>query len=149
MAAQWRSSSRCVGCAMNPAYIVIGMRVFTGKLGAGEVVDDYWRDKDRFKVRLDSGSEYDFCSASLQAAPSPEYRAQAQWIEALDAHLSEGGLIGEPAARDLYRYCVRLEELVKALIENDPAELAADGGVTVLDVWRKDARAVLASGGAQ
>ncbi len=37
----------------------------------------------------------------------------------------------------------KLEGLVRAMLENDPNELAADGGITVLDVWRKDARAAL------
>lgn len=133
---------------MNPAYIEIGMRVFTGKLGSGTVIDDYWRDRDRFKVRLDSGPEYDFTSAQLRSAPPAEQGVQAQWIDALDAHLSEGGIIGEPAARDLLRYCLRLQRLVTDMVENNPADLAADGGITVLDVWRKEARAVLTKGAA-
>ena len=33
-------------------------------------------------------------------------------------------------------------------LDNDPNELAADGGVTVLDVWRKDARSILSKGAA-
>lgn len=36
-----------------------------------------------------------------------------------------------------------LEALVQTLIDNDPDDMAADG-VTVLDVWRKDARKALA-----
>lgn len=38
----------------------------------------------------------------------------------------------------------RLRNLVKDLIENDPHESVADGGITVLDVWRKDAKRLLA-----
>lgn len=37
----------------------------------------------------------------------------------------------------------RLRDLVDCLIENDPNDGAADA-VTVLDVWRKDARDLLA-----
>lgn len=37
----------------------------------------------------------------------------------------------------------RLRDLVLCLVENDPNELAADGGITVLDVWRNDARQAL------
>ncbi len=37
----------------------------------------------------------------------------------------------------------KLQTLVQALLDNDPDDDAADG-VTVLDVWRKDARAILA-----
>jgi len=39
----------------------------------------------------------------------------------------------------------RLQELIRCLLDNDPDDDAADG-VTVLDVWRKEARAVLAYG---
>jgi predicted RNase H-like nuclease (RuvC/YqgF family) len=38
----------------------------------------------------------------------------------------------------------RLRGLICTLLENDPNELAADGGITVLDVWRKEARAAIA-----
>ena len=36
----------------------------------------------------------------------------------------------------------RLRELVACLLDNDPNDMAADG-VTVLDVWRKDAARAL------
>ena len=36
----------------------------------------------------------------------------------------------------------RLRTLIRVLVENDPNDYAADA-VTVLDVWRKDAREVL------
>lgn len=38
----------------------------------------------------------------------------------------------------------RLRELVQGLIDNDPDEPISDGGHTVLDLWRHDARAALA-----
>lgn len=38
----------------------------------------------------------------------------------------------------------RLRGLVRCLLDNEPDDMAADG-VTVLDVWRKDARAALAT----
>jgi hypothetical protein len=37
----------------------------------------------------------------------------------------------------------RLEALVRDMIENEPDDLVADGGHTVLDLWRHDARAAL------
>ena len=37
----------------------------------------------------------------------------------------------------------RLRQLVRTMIEEDPNDLAADGGMTVLDVWRKAAMATL------
>ena len=39
----------------------------------------------------------------------------------------------------LREYCDKLETLILTLIENEPADTAADG-VTVLEVWRKEAR---------
>ena len=56
---------------MKPHEVKVGMRVLLGRLGAGTVVDDYWRGRDRFKVRLDNGKELDFCASSLKAAPLP------------------------------------------------------------------------------
>jgi hypothetical protein len=44
--------------------------------------------------------------------------------------------------RDLNETIATLASLIKGLIDNDPGEDAADG-VTVLDVWRRDARAAL------
>jgi hypothetical protein len=48
--------------------------------------------------------------------------------------------------RDLYyhevAYVRRLEALAKAVVENDPADEAADG-VSCLDVWRKEATELL------
>jgi hypothetical protein len=36
----------------------------------------------------------------------------------------------------------RLRELVRAMLENNPDDMAADG-ITVLDVWRKEASRAL------
>jgi hypothetical protein len=40
-----------------------------------------------------------------------------------------------------------LRDLVQCLIDNDPEDIAADGGVRVIDVWRKEAEAALRSTG--
>ncbi len=37
----------------------------------------------------------------------------------------------------------KLTELVKLLVDNDPAESVSDGGHTVLDLWRHNAREAL------
>lgn len=37
----------------------------------------------------------------------------------------------------------RLRELVQTLLDNDPDELIADNGATVLDGWRSEARFLL------
>jgi hypothetical protein len=42
------------------------------------------------------------------------------------------------------RYIKTLEDLVRCLIDNDPEDLAADGGIRVIDVWRKEAERALA-----
>lgn len=42
--------------------------------------------------------------------------------------------------------CAKLERLIQILLDEDPNDLAADGGVTVLDVWRKDARRAIRKG---
>ena len=45
----------------------------------------------------------------------------------------------------LKKRVAKLERLVQCLIDEDPDDMAADG-VTVLDVWRKEARAALERG---
>lgn len=47
-------------------------------------------------------------------------------------------------ARDLMRENRQLRAMVQTLIDNEPDDMAADG-VTVFDVWRKDAKALLAA----
>lgn len=47
-----------------------GDRVRT-KFGSGYIVDDYWRDRDRFKVRYDDGSESDHGAACISLLPTP------------------------------------------------------------------------------
>ena len=42
----------------------------------------------------------------------------------------------------LKKRVTKLERLVQCLIDEDPYDMAADG-VTVLDVWRKEAREAL------
>ena len=55
---------------MKPHEVKVGMRVSLGRMGAGTVIDDYWRDRDRFKVRLeDDGKELDFGAYALKPAP--------------------------------------------------------------------------------
>jgi hypothetical protein len=51
---------------------------------------------------------------------------------------------GAPLAFDAAAEIERLQALVRTMLEEDPNELCADGGVTVLDVWRKEAKRALA-----
>ncbi|MEK9754412.1 MAG: hypothetical protein VW338_14555 [Rhodospirillaceae bacterium] len=46
------------------------------------------------------------------------------------------------ANKKLEARVARLEGLVRTMVDNDPDDMAADS-VTVLDVWRKEARAAL------
>lgn len=57
---------------MRPSEVKTGQRVRCGRSGAGTVIDVYWRDRDRFKVRLDDGKELDFGSYSLTLLPPSE-----------------------------------------------------------------------------
>ena len=54
---------------MAPSEVKNGQRVLCGRFGAGTVIDVYWRDRDRFKVRLDNGKELDLGSYALKPAP--------------------------------------------------------------------------------
>lgn len=51
-------------------------------------------------------------------------------------------LVSRQACDEAATEIERLRELVRCLVENDPNDYAADT-VTVLDVWRKDARKAL------
>lgn len=73
--------------------------------------------------------------AELCAERERPLRAEVERLRAeLDLERDYGHLSGENK---------RLRALVQTLIDGDPNELAADGGVTVLDVWRKEARHIL------
>lgn len=51
-----------------------GARVWVRAFGMGTVIDDYWRQRDRFRVRLDRGGDYDFGETVLtevNATPTP------------------------------------------------------------------------------
>ena len=40
----------------------------------------------------------------------------------------------------LMAYLISLESLITTLLENDPDDIVAEGGYTVLDLWRHEAR---------
>jgi hypothetical protein len=42
-----------------------GTRVWVRAFGLGTVIDDYWRRRDRFRVSLDRGGDYDFGEAVM------------------------------------------------------------------------------------
>lgn len=49
-------------------------------------------------------------------------------------------------APELHKRIAELESLVRCLLENDPDEYAADGGVRVIDLWLNDAQRILKRG---
>lgn len=57
---------------MTPSEVKVGQRVRCGRHGTGTVIDVYWRDRDRFKVRMDDGKELDYGSYSLTLIPPSE-----------------------------------------------------------------------------
>jgi hypothetical protein len=60
--------------------------------------------------------------------------------------LGDAAVNALPGLIESARRAERLETIVRAMIENEPDDLVADGGHTVLDLWRHDARAALAKG---
>jgi ketopantoate reductase len=92
-------------------------------------------ERERLKRRLSEHSDYSIDLARI--------------IEGL----CSGGPIREPqtGARHHYDMAVaalrkseeragKLARLVQVFLDNEPDDLVADGGVTVLDVWRQEAR---------
>ena len=70
---------------------------------------------------------------------TPTLKLWDEWSRRDDWHLL---FVGSDIRRMLGDIS-RLRAMVAGMIDNDPNELAADGGVTVLDVWRKDAARAL------
>jgi len=71
--------------------------------------------------------------------PSADDRAISSWNRRASQPASD-----TPDPRD--EVIRRLSDLVRGLLENDPDDIIADGGVTVLDEWRKQACAALSKG---
>jgi hypothetical protein len=104
-----------------------------GKFGA--TILALINERERLKRRLSEHSDYSIDLARI--------------IEGL----CSGGPIREPqtGARHHYDMAVaalrkseeragKLARLVQVFLDNEPDDLVADGGVTVLDVWRQEAR---------
>lgn len=62
-------------------------------------------------------------------------------VDASNAVAAVNGLIHSLEQRD--ETINLLCSLVQGMIDNDPDDLAADGGVRVLDVWRKNAEQIM------
>ncbi|CAB4155380.1 hypothetical protein UFOVP670_14 [uncultured Caudovirales phage] len=64
-------------------------------------------------------------------------------VAELKAETKKAKWIHQYEVKGLQARATKLTRLVEILVENDPEDMAADA-VTVLDVWRKEARALLA-----
>lgn len=62
-----------------------------------------------------------------------------------DCKCSNCQLVPLTVLHETIQHIDRLEDLVKTLIENDPAAPIADNGMTVLGGWRERAKRVLAA----
>ena len=87
-----------------------------------------WREK--FPAQWTAGNRH-----WIHGTYAPEYAAE-NWTYL-------GPCLTPDQATALQKRVAKLEGLVQCLIDEDPNDIAADGGVTVLDVWRKEARAAL------
>jgi hypothetical protein len=90
---------------------------------------------------------------ALMATNRPEYKALEKARDELRslATAHAGDLVEEiwrlraavNALPELLAKVKRYESLIRAMIENEPDDIVADGGHTVLDEWRYNARALL------
>lgn len=80
----------------------------------------------------DMADEYD------QPVPASHGGFRTKWPEERE------GIIDTAVMREAANLIARLRALVSVMIENDPNDYAADA-VTVLDVWRKDARDLISA----
>lgn len=64
-------------------------------------------------------------------------------VTELEAETKKAKFIHQYEVKELQARATKLTRLVVILVENDPEDMAADA-VTVLDVWRKEAREFLA-----
>ncbi len=74
--------------------------------------------------------------------PDEATALQARVAE-LEAETKKAKFIHQYEVKELQARANKLTRLVETLVENDPEDMAADA-VTVLDVWRKEARELLA-----
>jgi hypothetical protein len=94
--------------------------------------EEIWRvsNKDPVRVVDGTGAYIALCDPHHKGNPLQETRA-ALIVAAVNS------------LPELLIELERLRRLVRALIENEPDDIVADGGHTVLDEWRYNARAAL------
>ena len=64
-------------------------------------------------------------------------------VAELESETKKAKWIHQYEVKEFQARATKLTRLVEILVENDPEDMAADA-VTVLDVWRKEARELLA-----
>lgn len=112
---------------------------------------------ERYKLEIvnDNGDRYIRCEPAPEGSwvmfkdvAALEARADrnAAGYARVDAEARRAEFLHKQKIAAMQKRVRKLEYLVQCLLDEDPNNLAADGGVTVLDVWRKEARAALAGG---
>jgi hypothetical protein len=82
-------------------------------------------------------------SKQWSASPYSQYCVPGMKDGDANAALIVAAINALPGLIESARRVERLEKLVRDMIENEPDELVADGGHTVLDEWRYYARTLL------
>ena len=81
-------------------------------------------------------------ATALRSLAAERDALQARVAE-LEAETKKAKFIYQYEVKEFQARATKLTRLVEILVENDPEDMAADA-VTVLDVWRKEARELLA-----
>ena len=106
-------------------------------LGSGRWADERLNDP----VIL---AEMEYIRPALPYGLTPEEATALQArVAELEAETKKAKFIHQYEVKELQARATKLTRLVEILVENDPEDMAADA-VTVLDVWRKEARELLA-----
>jgi len=92
------------------------------------------------KIQPYGGRTFHYLGPCL--TPDEATALQARVAE-LEAETKKAKFIHQYEVKELQARANKLTRLVETLVENDPEDMAADA-VTVLDVWRKEARELLA-----
>jgi len=95
------------------------------------------------KYNLTAGAR--FITSAPASRPMKQRRSTALQarVAELEAETKKAKFIHQYEVKELQARANKLTRLVETLVENDPEDMAADA-VTVLDVWRKEARELLA-----
>ena len=93
-------------------------------------------------IRARHEADSEFKTVTVGWLDEWEYRqVRVRELNAEELHTDRAFLLAE--VERLMAENGRLKSLIRAMIENEPDDIVADGGHTVLDEWRYNARALL------